>query len=122
MIDFIKLLIETRATFGRGSAEGRSSINTHKKNIHSTPEKSKVEIFKSITDALRNGKMGQIFSTIGSNRLYVITKQKWGKDKEQIINGRSAKGFTKGSIPSTFGDVRKYSRHVMAAHSGKKID
>ena len=118
MKDFIKLLVETRAEAGRGSKEGRSAIHTSDKKAHVKASKSRVRVYKSITDALRKGYMGQIFSTTGSDRLYVITKAKWGKDDEQIINGRSAKGFSPGSIPSKFSDVRKYAVRTMVRHSG----
>lgn len=93
--------------------------NTHKGN-HDNPQKSRATIYDSITDALRKGYMGQIFSTKESDRLYVITKQKWGTDDEQIINGRSAKGFTPGNIPSKFSDIKKYSIATMIRHSGGK--
>ena len=93
--------------------------NTHS-GSHDNPQKSKATIYDSITDALKKGYMGQIFSTKESDRLYVITKQKWGTDDEQIINGRSAKGFTPGAIPSKFSDIKKYSIATMIRHSGGK--
>lgn len=120
MKDFLDLLNETRAESGRGSKEGRQAIHNIGKRSHTNPMKSKVRVYKSITDALRNGFIGQIFSTKESDRLYVITKAKWGKDDEQIINGRSAKGFTPGSIPSSFQDVKKYSVRTMVRHSGTR--
>jgi len=120
MKNFFNILNESKTERGRGSKEGRSAINTSKKKSHTQASKSRVRIFKSITDALRNGYMGQIFSTKDSDRLYVITKKKWGKDPEQIINGRSAKGFTPGSIPSKFSDVKKYAVRTMVRHSGTR--
>jgi hypothetical protein len=118
MKNFFELLTETRAESGKGSAAGRSSIHTHSKKSHTKSSKARVKVYKSITDALKRGYMGQIFSTVGSDRLYVITKAKWGKDDEQIINGRSAKGFTPGTIPAKFDDVKKYSVRTMVRHSG----
>lgn len=117
MHDFLNLLSENKNEKGRGSLEGRKAINSKGKN-HTNAVKSRVKIYNSITDALRNGHMGQIFSTKESDRLYVITKQKWGTDDEQIINGRSAKGFTPGNIPSKFSDVKKYAIRTMVRHSG----
>lgn len=119
MENFIKLLLETRSEFGRGSKEGRSAIQNKGKKLHSQAHKSKVKVYDSITDALKKGHMGQIFSTKEADRLYVITKAKWGKDDEQIINGRSAKGFTPGNIPSKFSDVKRYSMKTMIRHSGR---
>lgn len=124
MKDFISLLEEISITErktekGRGSKEGREAIQQgSQKKSHTTPGKSRVRIYNSITDALRNGYMGQIFSTKNADRLYVITKQKWGKDDEQMVGGRTAKGFSPGSIPSSFKDVKKYATRTMVRHSG----
>jgi hypothetical protein len=125
MKDFISLLeeisiIERKTEKGRGSKEGRQAIQkSSREKAHTTPGKSRVRIYNSITDALKNGYMGQIFSTKGADRLYVITKQKWGKDDEQMVGGRTAKGFSPGSIPSSFKDVKRYSVRTMVRHAGK---
>lgn len=123
MADFLKLLeegklIERKTEQGKGSKEGRAAIHGSKEKAHTTPGKSRVRIYNSITDALRNGYMGQIFSTKGADRLYVITKRKWGKDDEQEVAGRVAKGFTPGSVPASFKDVKRYSVRTMVRHSG----
>ena len=65
---------EARTEKAQGSKEGREAIQAHGKKSHANPVKSKVRIYSSITDALRRGYMGQIFSTKGADRLYVITK------------------------------------------------
>jgi hypothetical protein len=109
---------EARTETAKGSKEGREAIQKFEKKSHANPKKSRVRVYSSITDALRRGYVGQIFSTKGADRLYVITKQKWGKDREQIINGRSAKGFSPSSIPSNFGDVKKYAVRTMVRHAG----
>ena len=126
MKDFIDLLNESyqiserKTEKGKGSKEGREAIQkSSMKKAHTTPGKSRVRIYNSITDALRNGYMGQIFSTKGADRLYVITKQKWGKDDEQMVGGRTAKGFSPGSIPSSFKDVKRYAVRTMVRHAGK---
>lgn len=116
MKDIFELINEAKK--GVGSPEGLAAIRGHDKKPHTKAAKSRVRIYKSITDALKKGYMGQIFSTVGSDRLYVITKAKWGKDDEQIINGRSAKGFTPGSIPSKFQDVKKYAVRTLVRHGG----
>lgn len=113
-----KKVQESRTEKAKGSKEGREAIQTHGKESHVNPKKSRVRVYNSITDALRRGYVGQIFSTKGADRLYVITKQKWGKDKEQIVNGRSAKGFSPGSIPAEFKDVKKYAVRTMVRHAG----
>jgi hypothetical protein len=109
---------ESRTEKAKGSKEGRQAIQNSGKKAHVNPKKSRVRVYDSITDALRRGYVGQIFSTKGADRLYVITKQKWGTDKEQIVNGRSAKGFTPGSIPSEFNDVKRYAVRTMVRHAG----
>ena len=111
-------VIESKTERAKGSKEGRGAIQSFDKESHNNPKKSRVRVYSSITDALRRGYVGQIFSTKGADRLYVITKQKWGTDKEQIVNGRSAKGFTPGSIPSDFNDVKKYAVRTMVRHAG----
>jgi hypothetical protein len=93
-----------------------------KKGGKTQASKSRVKVYKSITDALKNGYVGQIFSTKNSNRLYVITKQKWGKDDEQEVGGRTAKGFSPGSIPSKFSDVKKYAVRTLMRHGKQKTD
>lgn len=101
---------ESKTEKGKGSREGRSAI--HSERDVANPKKSRVRVYNSITDALRRGYMGQPFSTKKSNKLYVITKQKWGTDDEQIINGRSAKGF------SDFKDAKKFAVRTMVRHAG----
>ena len=104
-MDLVNLIKETRATKGKGSEEGRSKMR--KATRKTKAGKSRVKVYKSITSALKQGYVGQIFSTENSDRLYVITKQKWGKDDEQEVGGRTAKGFSPGSIPSKFSDIKK---------------
>jgi hypothetical protein len=85
-----------------------------KKQTHSKSMKSRATVFNSITDALRKGYVGQIFSTKESDRLYVITVQKWGTDPEQIINGRSAKAFYK------YSDAKRFAVRTMIRHAGER--
>jgi len=86
----------------------------HKKSPHGKSMKSRVRIYRSITDALRQGYIGQVFSTTESDRLYVITVQKWGTDTEQIINGRSAKAFY------SYKDAKKFAVRTMVRHAGER--
>jgi hypothetical protein len=94
--------------------EEQAAIHTYKDRPHAKAMKSRATVYNSITDALRNGYVGQIFSTDGSDRLYVITVQKWGKDMEQIINGRSAKAFY------SYKDAKKFAVRTMIRHAGEK--
>lgn len=103
----------------RGSHAGTQAIKS--KSQKASSKKTKVFVYRSIMDALKKGKMGQIFSTKKANRLYVITKRKWGQDPEQMYAGRVAKGFSPGTIPSEFSDVKTYAQRTMMRHQkGKK--
>lgn len=72
------------------------------------PQKGRVKSFNTIGDATAKGQYGQIFSTPGSNRLYVISKGKWGAKSGR---GKIAKGFTPGSAtPSaSFDSIKKHA-------------
>lgn len=119
-MDLLGVIRETRATKAQGSAEGRSKMR--KGGAKTKSSKSRVKVYDSITNALRKGYVGQIFSTKNSNRLYVITKRKWGTDNEQAVGGRVAKGFSPGSIPSKFADVKKYAVRTLVRHGKQRSD
>tara|TARA_A100001515_G_C4557458_1_gene205452 strand:+ start:581 stop:979 length:399 start_codon:yes stop_codon:yes gene_type:complete len=119
-MDLVNLIKETRATKAKGSKEGRAKMKGTARKVKAS--KSRVKVYSSITDALRNGYVGQIFSTEKSDRLYVITKQKWGKDDEQMVGGRTAKGFSPGNIPSKFSDVKKYAVRTMMRHGKQRSE
>lgn len=117
---FFNLLTEAR-----GSKEGRSAF-TSKEGTKGRrragvvkSQKSRVKVYNSIMDALKHGQFGEIFSTTGSDRLYVITKRKWGHDPEQAVGSKVAKGFTPGSAtPSADWDsIKKYSARTKMRHS-----
>lgn len=80
--------------------------------------KSKVRTYDTIKDALSDGYYGQIFSTKGAGRLYVISKGKWGAKSGR---GKIAKGFTTGSAtpPANFASIRKFAARTLVRH-GKK--
>tara|TARA_R110002110_G_scaffold84543_3_gene219579 strand:+ start:10849 stop:11256 length:408 start_codon:yes stop_codon:yes gene_type:complete len=122
-MDLVNLINESNAESGKGSAAGRGKLNTGKKKGHSKSAKSRVKVYKSITDALSKGYLGQIFSTTDADRLYVITKRTHGgTDGEQEVGGRVAKGFSPGNIPSDFTDVKKYSVRTMMRHGKQSGD
>ena len=82
--------------------------------------KGRVKTYGSIKQALAAGPVGQIFSTTAADRLYVISKGKWGKKSGR---GKIAKGFTPGSAtPSAdFASVKKHAARTMLRH-GKGSD
>ncbi len=96
---------------GKGSKKGREKYAskkgaTQKGAVKSV--KSRVRIYTSIAKALEQGKVGEIFSTTGSDRLYVVSKADWGKKSK----GKIAKGFTPGaSTPSS--DWKSVKAHSM---------
>jgi len=113
-------IISILQEMGRGSTEGRDKMLKGKPGGgKGKASKSRVRVYNSITHALKNGYVGQIFSTKDADRLYVITKQKWGKDDEQIIAGRSAKGFSSGA---PFTEVKKYAVRTMLRHGKQRTE
>ena len=83
-------------------------------------KKSRAKVYDSISDALKKGYYGQIFSTKAANRMYVITRRKWGTDDEQAVGSKVAKGFSPGTIPSSFKDVKGYAVRTMVRHGKQK--
>jgi hypothetical protein len=84
--------------------------------------KSRVKVYNSINQALNQGSMGQIFSTDKADRLYVLTKHKWGKSGQQTVGGKTAKGFTPGSATpgASWKDIKGYAVRTMAKHGGRQ--
>ena len=107
MLNLVEILREGKR------AKTRGDYHTLKDGVVSS-KKSKVVNYPSINIALRKGSMGQIFSTKGSARLYVISKASWGKKS----SGRIAKGFTPGSAtPSAKWDsIKGHSVRTMKKH------
>jgi hypothetical protein len=84
--------------------------------------KARVRVYATIAKALEQGYAGQIFSTKGADRLYVISKSGWGEKSK----GKIAKGFTPGSAtPSAdFKSVKAHSMRTALKHgttSSKRI-
>lgn len=125
-MDILDLLTELRGEFGsqgggRKSAVGGGRMASPSRSADkASAEKSRVTVYNSIDDALHKGFFGQIFSTTGSERLYVITQTKWGKSGQQTVGNKTAKGFSKGSIPSSFGDVKTFAVRTLQRHGGRK--
>lgn len=111
------LLLES--TEGRKVFTSREGTKGRRRADVVKSTKSRVKVYSSIMDALKHGKFGEIFSTTGSDRLYVITKRKWGHDSEQVVGNKVAKGFTPGSAtPSADWDsIKKYSARTSMRHA-----
>lgn len=110
-------ILEGRAESGRGSKKGRekySSKEGARKKGGVKAQKSRVRIYSTIAKALATGKVGEIFSTTGSDRVYVISKAGWGSKS----SGKIAKGFTPGSsTPSSdFHSVKAHAARTMLKH------
>ena len=89
-------LLEGKAESGQGSKKGREKYTSGegaKKKGAVKSRKSRVKIYATIAKALEQGYPGQMFSTQGADRLYVVSKAGWGKKSK----GKIAKGFTPGS-------------------------
>ena len=125
LIDILQQIYEGRAEIGLGSKAGREKYTTpkEKKSSPVKARKSRVRIFDTIQDALKSSApFGSIFSTKGADRLYVISRKKWGKDKQSQVGVRIAKGFTPGSAtPSaSWPSIKAHSVRTMLKHGGSK--
>ncbi len=109
-MDIFSLIVEAKTEKAKGSKAGREKMLTAKQKTHGNPLKSRVKIYASIMDALRKGYVGQMFSTTESDRIYVITLQKWGDSDEQVYAGRIAKGF------NSFPEAKKFAARTMVRH------
>ena len=110
-------ILEDKADSGKASKKGGDDKNTKDKGAVKA-RKSRARIFDTIAQALDQGYVGQIFSTKGSDRLYVISKSGWG----QKSSGRIAKGFTPGSsTPSSdFPAIKAHAARTMLKHGKTK--
>jgi len=106
----------------RGSKEGRKTYTSREgaKRDSKKAFKGRVRTYDSIKSALSDGKYGDIFTTKSANRLYVVSKGKWGSKSGR---GKIAKGFTKGSAtPSAdWGSVKKHAARTVLRY-GKGSD
>lgn len=91
-----------------------------KSGDHKKAFKGRVRTYDSIKNALSDGKYGDIFTTDGADRLYVISKGKWGSKSGR---GKIAKGFTKGSATpgASWGSVKKHAARTTLRY-GKGSD
>jgi len=115
-------ILETRSESGQGSKKGREKYTGKKGNTKDKgavmSKKSRARIFSTIKDALDHGFVGQIFSTKGSDRLYVISRAGWGEKSK----GKIAKGFTPGSSTpgSDFKSIKAHAARTMLKHGTSK--
>ena len=114
-------ILEGRSESGQGSKKGREKYTSKegtKGEGKVKAKKSRVRIFTTIAHALQQGKVGEIFSTKGSDRIYVISRSDWGKKSR----GKIAKGFTPGSsTPSSdFKSVKAHAARTMLKHGTSK--
>jgi hypothetical protein len=119
MISFFDLLED--ASRGQGSAKGREKYTSKegaKAKGATKAIKSRARVYDTIAKALRTGKVGEIFTTKGADRIYVISKAGWGKKS----SGKIAKGFTRGSsTPSSdFKSVKAHAARTMLKHGASK--
>lgn len=118
-MNILSLITEAVSMLGEAFQTKHQGVEHSKdapKTNHTKAPKSRVKVYKSINDGLKKGYLGQMFSTHNSDRLYVVTKHKWGKKKQQTISGRTAKGFTGGDYKSVSG----YAMRTMSRYGGQK--
>lgn len=116
----IRLLQESRFGGGRGSAQGRSVFaskeGSSRKRVKSY--KGRVKVFKSISKALASSDYGAIFSTIASDRIYVVTRPTWG-EKSTDAGNKVAKGFAAGT---PFSEIKGYSVRTRKKHGKERSE
>jgi hypothetical protein len=110
-------LIEGKAEKGQGSKEGRKKYASKEgatKKGSVTSKKSRARIYKTLKHARSQGKPGDIVSTDGADRLYVLSKASWGAKS----SGTIAKGFTPGSSTpgSEFKSVKAHAARTRIKH------
>ena len=90
-------------------------IDEAKKGGDTKAKKSRVRTYDTIKQAKADGFYGQIFTTKNANRLYVISKGKWGKKSGR---GKIAKGFTKGSATpnASWKSIKNFAARTMVRH------
>lgn len=90
----------------------------YKKKDKVKARKGRVKVYATIAKALSQGYAGQIFSTKGADRLYVISKAGWGKKSSGLI----AKGFTPGSSTpgSDWKNIKSHSMRTALKHGTTK--
>lgn len=116
----INLLRESRFGGGRGSDAGReifaSKKGAKREVIKST--KGRVKVFKSIAKALASLDYGSIFSTVASDRIYVVTRPTWG-EKSREHGNKVAKGFSAGT---PFSEIKGYSVRTRKKHGKERSE
>jgi hypothetical protein len=121
-VDVINLIEKLEEEKSSRYPSGRGKYKTKEKS-GDLSIKSRVKVYDTIKDALKNNSPGHIFSTDGSRRLYVVSKRTHGgTDSESVVSGRIAKGFTPGSAtPSAeWGSVKDHAARVGHKYTGKK--
>ncbi len=120
MMDILDQILEAK---GKRYPSGRGKYSTLNKSGKATAMKSKVKVYDTLEKGVCAGYPGQMMSTKGSKRIYVITKQR-KKQKSQVpsCSGRVAKGFTPGSsTPSSeFTSIKAHSVRTMRKHGRQK--
>ena len=82
-------------------------------------KKSKVKIMPSIKDGTRSTPPGGVFSTPKSNRIYVVTKHKWGHKKPISGNNNVYKGF---SADTPIEDIKGFADRTKERYGKKQQD
>ena len=116
----IRLLQESRFGGGRGSDAGRS-VFASKEGVTRQKVKSskgRVKVFKSISKALGSLDYGAIFSTVASDRIYVVTRPTWAEKSTEAGN-KVAKGFAAGT---PFKDIKGYSVRTRKKHGKERSE
>lgn len=119
-MDIFDQILEAK---GKRYPKGRGSYSTKGKSGKTTAAKSKVKVYDTLEKGVCAGHAGQMMSTKGSKRIYVISKQR-KKQKSHVpsCSGRIAKGFTPGSATpnAKFSSIKAHSVRTLRKHGRHK--
>jgi len=119
-MDILDHILEAK---GKRYPSGRGKYKTKSKSSKATAVKSRVKVYDTLEKGVCAGYPGQMMSTKGSRRVYVISKQR-KKQKSHVpsCSGRIAKGFTPGSSTpdSAFSSIKAHSVRTMRKHGKQK--
>jgi len=113
-MDLLSIIQESRFEKGQGSKSGRGKAKSGKKGVDASL--SRLKVYPSIMAGLKNSGYGDEWTTKGSKRGYVTTRQKWGKSDKQRVGKRVAKGFSPGTIPSDAKTRKAYAKRTLLRH------
>tara|TARA_R110000822_G_scaffold56896_2_gene143520 strand:- start:998 stop:1432 length:435 start_codon:yes stop_codon:yes gene_type:complete len=107
-------ILESKFESGQGSKKGRKKKSGPNKKGEAKATKARARVYDTLKKATSGGKPGDVVTTKGSDRLYVLSKASWGSKS----SGTIAKGFTPGSSTpgSDFKSIKAHAARTSVKH------